>query len=430
MTAAPRRARCRPQERVIGCFPDPSTEENAMTIVTKQAGKPTAAELMEQLNTETAKLHAWIRTQANAPAQRPWFAETGVTAAGELAKGRVAANQMKMVAHRWRWSEIGPYLARIGEIARDAEVKPLETTDRQGILLTNPGLGGRLQITNTIRCAIAIYNPGDIASAHVHSPNASRTILSERGGYTNVEGERCECARGDIVFTPNGAWHDHGNDGTDPVIWIDMLDWPLMEYLDCVWVDHNYPDAAANSAKKSQPTVHADGHSTRLYGHGGLKPLFTSNHRGSGQNPTPQFHYKGVDVLEALAGLRKEAGDPFEGIKMQFVNPVTGGPVYPSLDYCAQLLRPGEELQWKRETCSTFIVVIDGEGFTEVGGNRFEWEKNDMMAVPNFLWRRHVNTGKNDAVLYTVSDAALLRGLAQYRSQGRNQDGSVVQIVQ
>jgi gentisate 1,2-dioxygenase len=399
-----------------------------MNVVTKTPTGASAAELMDQLNTETAKLNAWIRTQANSPAQRPWFVDTGgATGTGDLAKGRVAANQMKMQAHRWRWREISPFLFKIAEIARNAEVKPLETTDRQGILLTNPGLGGRLQITNTIRCAIAIYNPGDIAPAHVHSPNASRTILSDKGGYTNVEGERCECKRGDIVFTPNGTWHDHGNSDADPMIWIDMLDWPLMEYLDCVWVDQGYEgDNQAN--EKSQPTTFTDGHSTRLYGHGGLKPVFTSNQRGWGQMATPLFHYKGVEVREALNRLRKEKGDPFEAIKMEFVNPITGGPVYPTLDYCAQLIRPGEELAFKRETCSTFIVVMDGQGFSEIGGARFDWEKNDIMAVPNFMWRRHVNTGKSDAVLYTVSDAALLRAIGQYRAQGKGAKGEVVQI--
>jgi gentisate 1,2-dioxygenase len=399
-----------------------------MSVATKTAGGLSAAELMDQLNSETAKLNAWIRTQANSPAQRPWFADTGgATGTGNLAKGRVAANQMKMQAHRWRWREISPFLFKIAEIARNAEVKPLETTDRQGILLTNPGLGGRLQITNTIRCSIAIYNPGDIAPAHVHSPNASRTILSDKGGYTNVEGERCECKRGDIVFTPNGTWHDHGNDDKDPMIWIDMLDWPLMEYLDCVWVDQNY-EAEGQANEKSQPTKFTDGHSTRLYGNGGLKPVFTSNQRGWGQMATPMFHYKGVDVREALDRLRKEAGDPFEGIKLQFVNPVTGGPVYPTLDYSAQLIRAGEELSLKRETCSTFIVVMDGQGYSEIGGQRFDWEKNDIMAVPNFMWRRHVNTGKNDAVLYTVSDAAVLRAIGQYRAQGQNAKGEVTQI--
>ncbi len=401
-----------------------------MSVAAKAAEKASAAQLMEQLNTETAKLHAWIRTQANAPAQRAWFTDTGgATGAGELARGRIAANQMKMLAHRWRWREIYPYLRKISEIAGSAEEKPIETTDRQGILLTNPGLGGRLQITNTIRCSIAIYNHGDIAPAHVHSPNASRTILSDKGGYTNVEGERCDCRRGDIVFTPNGTWHDHGNDDPDPMIWIDMLDWPLMEYLDAVWVDQSYVDPKHGNAK-SQPVLHSDGHSTRMYGHGGFKPVFTSNQRGWGHDPTPLFHYKGVDIREALDRLRNEEGDPHEGIKMQFVNPVTGGPIFPTLDYCAQLLRPGEELGWKRETSSTFIAVMEGEGYSEIGGQRFDWEKNDIMAVPNFLWRRHVNTGKNDAVLYTVSDAALLRAIGQYRSQGKNAKGHVTQIAQ
>ena len=393
-----------------------------------RTSKKSAAELMDELNADTAKLHAWIRTQANAPAQRPWFADTS-DSRGQLGSGRVAANQLKMLPHRWRWREISPYLFKIAEIARNAEVKPIETTDRQGILLTNPGLGGRLQITNTIRCSIAIYNPGDLAPAHVHSPNASRTIMSEKGGYTNVEGERCECRRGDLVLTPNGTWHDHGNSDSEPMIWIDMLDWPLIEYLDCVWVDQNYSDGTRNNAK-SQPEIHSDGHSTRMYGYGGMKPVFTSNQRGWGQQATPMFHYRGVEIRETLDRLRKEKGDPFEGINMQFVNPVTGGPVFPTLDYCAQLLRPGEELEFKRETSSTFVVVMEGKGFSEIGGQRFDWEKNDFLAVPNFLWRRHVNTGTNDAVLYTVSDAALLRAIGQYRSQGKHKDGKVVQIVQ
>lgn len=390
----------------------------------------TAAEMMDKMNTETAKLHAWIRTQANSPAQRAWFADPGgATGKGELAKGRVAANQMKMLPHRWRWSEISPFLFKIAEIARDADIKPLETTDRQGILLTNPGLGGRLQITNSIRCAIAIYNPGDVAPAHIHSPNASRTILSDKGGYTNVEGEKCVCRRGDIVFTPNGTWHDHGNEDTEPMIWIDMLDWPLMEYLDCVWVNQDYRDPNGGNSK-SQPVTHQDGHSTRLYGSGGLKPVLDDNQRGWGQGMSPMFHFKGAAIRAALEGLKDQKGDPFEGIKLQIVNPVTGKPVYPTLDYAAQLLRPGEETQFKRETSSAYALVIAGKGFSEIGGEKYDWEENDVMAIPNFLWRRHVNTGSEDAIIYTTSDKSLLENIGQYRAQGKAADGSIVQIVQ
>ena len=389
-----------------------------------------ARKVMEQLNAEAAKLNFWLRTEMNVPSQRAWFADTGgATGGGErLVKGRVAANQHKALPCLWRWKDYGPYLERLAKIATEGDISPIEFADRQSILLTNPGLDGRLQITTTMRTAISVYVPGDKAPAHIHSPNASRTILTEKGGYTNVEGERCECRRGDIIWTPNGTWHDHGNDSDTPVIWIDMLDWPLMEYLDAAWVDLDYP-AASHAKSNIQKTVHGDGYSSRLYGAGGLKPDFGSHRRGSGHNPTPMIHFRGTDIREALDGLRDEEGDAYEGIVMQFVNPLTGQPVYPTMDYRAQLLRPGEETRFKRETSSIFVIVMEGEGYSEVGGRRFEWHKNDVMVMPNFLWRRHVNTGERDAILYTVSDAALMRNIGQYRAQGKERDGTVTQIV-
>jgi gentisate 1,2-dioxygenase len=101
-----------------------------------------------------------------------------------------------------------------------------------------------------------------------------------------------------------------------------------------------------------------------------------------------------------------------------------------TLQYAAQLLRPGEATLPKRETSNTFMVVMDGEGYTEVGGKHFAWTQNDIVVMPNFLWRRHVNTGKSDAVLYTVSDTSLMRNIGQYRAQGKAADGSVVQLVE
>ena len=36
---------------------------------------------MERLNEEAADLHVWLRTQANVPAQQPWFRDAGGTTA-------------------------------------------------------------------------------------------------------------------------------------------------------------------------------------------------------------------------------------------------------------------------------------------------------------------------------------------------------------
>ena len=387
-----------------------------------------AREAMEQLNAAAAPLHIWLRTQANAPAQRPWFRETGLAASGRIASGRVGKAQLKPAAHHWRWHEISPYLDRIAEIARNAEVSPIEFAERQQFLLTNPGLGGRLQVTSTMRCAVSIYNPGDVAPVHIHTPNASRTILSENGGYTTIEGERCEAARGDLILTPNGTWHDHGNDGAEPVVWIDVLDFPLMEFLDCVWLDEEFPGETAGNAR-AQAVTDDRGYSQRLYGQGGLVPGFASHRRGFGQGVSPMFHYRGADVRAALDGLRSEAGDPYEGITLHFVNPATGASVFPTLDYRAILLRHGEETRFKRETAGTLYQVIEGSGATEIPGGSFEWQKNDIFVVPGFTWRRHVNRGESDAIIYAVSDMPLFEKIGQYRAQGRLPDDTVIELA-
>src|ERR1700730_12044039 len=275
---------------------------------------PSAARTaMEALNAEAEAggLNIWLRTQANAPAQRPWFHDEGLETGGRPAEGGVGKNQMKATAHHWRWSEISPYLGRIADIARTADVSPIEFADRQQFLLINPGLGGRLQVASTIRCAVSIYNPGDVAPVHMHTPNASRTILSDNGGYTTIEGERCAAERGDLILTPHGTWHDHGNDGSTPVVWIDVLDFPLMEFLDCVWLDDEFHGERAGNSR-AQAAKLADGYSQKLYGTGGMLPGFVSHRRGISRHATPMIHYRGAEVRNALAGLAREPGDPYE----------------------------------------------------------------------------------------------------------------------
>jgi gentisate 1,2-dioxygenase len=187
------------------------------------------------------------------------------------------------------------------------------------------------------------------------------------------------------------------------------------------------PGAQGNA--NVQAVTSSEGYSRKLYGRGGIMPTFVNHQRGVGRSPDPLFHYRGADVLETLHSLRKEKGDPHEGIKVDFVNPVTGEAVFKTLNYSAQLLRPGEETELKRETAGTYYVVIEGTGVTEVGGKRFEWSHNDLFVVPNFLWRRHINTGKTDAVIYSVSDAALMKNIGQYYAQGRSKDGKVTELA-
>ena len=407
---------------------------NAHAKVAPNARAPLAEKAraaMEQMNAEAAHLNIWLRTWANAPSQKPWFTHTGLDAGGEIAQGRVAAGQMKAKPHLWKWKEISPYLDKIAQIAASSDVPPVEFAERQQFLLTNPGLNGRLQAASTIRCAVSIYNPGDLARAHLHTPNASRTILSESGGYTNVEGERCEAVRGDLILTPTGTWHDHGNDGKQPVVWIDTLDWPILEFLDCIWLDEEVPPAIVDTRANIpiQKTAQASGYSHDLYARGGMLPTFVTHNRGIGRGTSPFIHFRGKDIRAALDGLKRQTGDVYEGVPIRFVNPANGAPLFATLGFGAQMIRAGEETLLKRETASTVYVVIEGRGQTEIAGRTFDWEENDIFVVPNFLWRRHVNKGAKDAVLYTMTDQPLLEKICQYRAQGRARDGTIEQLA-
>lgn len=370
---------------------------------------------LEELNHEAAERNVWIRTRWNLPNQKSWHLGTSETPP----KGpyTLGVEHPAPQPHLWKWNDIEHYLLKLIDLC------PLELTERQSVLLTNPAFGTKgVKVANTMRIAISIYKKGDDAESHMHSPNASRTIISESGGYTVVEGERMHPKRGDLVFTPNGTWHEHGNEDDQPVIWADTLDWPLIDYLGCAWSRNDWENAANHKGP-------VEGFSDKFYGRGGIRPRFEAHPRGEGRMVTPKFHYKGEDILATLKDLRDYDGDPYEGISVEFVNPEDGEPVFSTISYRAQLLRPGEETLPYRHTASTIFWVMEGSGYTEVDGEQMAWEKNDFFVVPNHRWRRLVNTGSEDAIIYSYTDEPLISKIGHYRAQGKDKSGAVVELV-
>lgn len=369
---------------------------------------------LEELNVEAQERALWIRTRWNLPNQKSW--NLGVSDRPEPGAYTLGVEHPVPQAHVWKWADIENYLMQLVELC------PLELTERQSVLLTNPAYGTKgVKVTNTMRIAISIYKQGDVAESHMHSPNASRTIISESGGYTMVEGEQIFPKRGDLVFTPNGTWHGHGNDDDTPVIWADTLDWPLIDFLGCAWARNDDPNAGDNT----KPEVDF---STKFYGRGGLKPLFNVHGRGEGRKVTPMFLYKRTDIRAALDDMKHHDGDPHEGIIFECVNPTDGEPVFSTISYRAQMLRPGEQTLPLRHTASTIYFVLDGEGYTDVDGERLDWAKNDFFVVPSHRWRNFVNTGKTDVILYSYTDAPLIEKIGYYRVQGKDKTGAVSEL--
>ena len=62
--------------------------------------------------------------------------------------------------------------------------------------------------------------PNETAPAHRHVAFAMRFIIEGEGGFTAVHGRRIKMRRGDVILTPTMNWHDHGKDGSGPMIWL------------------------------------------------------------------------------------------------------------------------------------------------------------------------------------------------------------------
>ena len=94
--------------------------------------------------------------------------------------------------------------------------------------------------------------PNETAPAHRHTAFAMRFIIEGQGGFTAVHGKRITMNRGDVILTPTWNWHDHGKDGSGPMIWLDGLDLPNFQYFPVHFVEHyqesRYPAEMVDSS--------------------------------------------------------------------------------------------------------------------------------------------------------------------------------------
>lgn len=325
--------------------------------------------------------------------------------------------KMRTVPHIWRWRELREKLL-------NSEKRDIGHVHRRAFALCNPGLGGRPLMSNTMFTSVSVYFPGDRAPVHRHTGSASRFAIEGIGGVTTVAGEKLIMERGDLVITPNGEWHDHGNEGAEPIFWIDVLDVPLVENVGAIMTEWNYEEAGQPT--RIQSIRRPAGYSQKIFGGASIVPLFGWEDR-QGRNFTPKYKYPASDMRALLEQLRDEKGSPYAGIIAEYVDPTTGRSVVPNLSFRSQLLRPNENTWDERRTGTIVYCALEGSGTTVIGGKRFDWSKNDILIVPPWHWHHHENSA-SDAILYSVTDQPALEKLGVFRSQGRDPQQNVVEL--
>ena len=76
---------------------------------------------------------------------------------------------------------------------------------------------------------------------------------------------------------------------------------------------------------------------------------------------------------------------------MNYVNPLTGGPVMPTMGASMQTAASGRDDQAHRHTGSFLYQVAKGSGYSVINGKRLDWNERDIFCVPSWAFHEHAN---------------------------------------
>lgn len=305
----------------------------------------------------------------------------------------------------WRWRDIDSSLLEAGALIPIDDVMRMRT-----ISLVNPSQSVPVGTTKTFNALVQHLNPGEITESHRHTSASLYFVIRGNGCFTTAEGEQQFMEPGDLLIQPGWTWHGTKNTGGDPAIWLTAMDTPLNQFLEAYFRE-KYPDGF------SQPFTKPDGYYTKRAG------ALRAHGPWEAKGPLPiKYPWKDtIAMLEALAAAGE--ADPYDGVLLEYINPLSGGPTTETLGCRIQMLRPGEVTKSHRHTGNTIYHVVRGAGLSEIGKNAgdgeiLEWGERDCFMVSSWQWHRFKNNSATEpAILFSVSDRPVLEALRLYREQ-------------
>jgi gentisate 1,2-dioxygenase len=305
--------------------------------------------------------------------------------------------QSPAIAAMWHYADVRERVLEAGRLIS------AEEAERRVLILENPGLRGQSCITQSLYAGLQLILPGEVAPAHRHTQSALRLVLDGQGAYTAVDGERTTMRRGDFIITPAWTWHDHGNLGTEPVVWLDGLDIPIVRFLDAGF--------AQKSEDRSQATQRPEGDALARYG-ANMVPM---DYHPKPADPTRVFVYPFDRTRASLQAIAHGTPDPHHGYKLRYVNPATGASPMPTIGAFAQWLPAGFETRPLRSTDGTVVVCLEGAGQVQVGEQTWRYEPNDVFVVPS--WQALQMHATQDSLVFSFSDRPVQQALGLWREE-------------
>ena len=298
----------------------------------------------------------------------------------------------------WSYQALKPLLLQAGELT------PIEKAERRVLVLANPGHGlEKMQASAAMYLGMQLLLPGEWAPAHRHTPNAVRMIVEGEGAYTTVDGEKCPMRRGDLILTPTGLWHEHGHDGDKPVVWLDVLDLPLVYYMEASY----HVDGERQAVKP--------GRGDRLYARGGVLPTPVFQRQNKAY---PMLRYPWLEVRAALEALAADLPE-LDAVQVTYVNPETGTDAQNILGFYALMLRPGQSLKLPVRSPAMVFHLIEGGANVHIADQDYTLAEADTCCAPGYTEVNLRNrSAETPAFLFIADETPLHRKLGIFENRG------------
>lgn len=208
--------------------------------------------------------------------------------------------------------------------------------------------------------------------------------------------------RGDVILTPTWNWHDHGKDGSGPMIWLDGLDLPNFVHFPVHFVEHHtaarYPaeNVDSNTSPIVFPWARMVENLDKAPGKWVSLPYLQANGTEGKWDKIPKSWMRAISNTCDL------------------VSRILGG--------SAERLNAGESSPPVRETASSVYHVVEGSGYTEVEGKKLTWERGDTFCIPSWHKYQHFASDGQTVYLYRFDDKPMLKALGFYRVEGSDTD--------
>jgi gentisate 1,2-dioxygenase len=289
------------------------------------------------------------------------------------------------------------------ELLRAGSVVSVEDAERRVLVLVNPGHRSAEGISadSAVFLGLQLVLPGEATSRHRHSAGAGRFIIEGQHASTVVNGERFQMEPGDLILTPPHHWHEHIHEGTDPVIWLDILDLPISSAVDAIYFEPGQRTPLDQIKEE-----------VRTYSVPGVIPFRSPQ---SIPSRYPLLRYRWSEIRDALTDAAAR-GSTVEPIHVMYTNPESGASVLEPYCFSVRMLRPGEEVTPRLTSASTVLHVIEGEGESLVGQMTMTWERGDVIAAPSQTRLHHRNrSATKPSFLLQIDNVPLQHKLGWYR---------------